>query len=130
MIAALVAALMFVSPVKIDLPPKIAAPAAVTAPAASNGRCVGYEPLLRRYSPGWNVTTMSRIAYRESRCRAGVRNWRSGSTGLFQVMPSNRRYIAARLHEGCSAAKLRNASFNNRAAAVLFRYDGYGPWAQ
>ena len=124
MIAALVAALMFVSPVKIDLPPKIAAPAAVTAPAASNGRCVGYEPLLRRYSPGWDVARMSRIMYRESRCKPGVRN-RSGATGLLQIMPLHCRWLA-----GCSVAALRQPAYNIRAAAALYRKQGMRAWSR
>ena len=32
--------------------------------ASSNGRCVGAEPLLSAYSPGWDVGRMSRIMYR------------------------------------------------------------------
>ena len=35
--------------------------------ASSGGRCVGWEGLLSRYSPGWPVERMSRIMYRESR---------------------------------------------------------------
>ena len=115
--------------------PRSPRPPPVTAPAASNRRCVGYEPLLRRYNPGWNVRRprdVAGIAGYKGRVVAPV----SGTGGrelqpaCSKIMPSNCRYIAARLHEGCSAAKLRNASFNVRAAAVLFRYDGYGPWAQ
>ena len=97
-------------------------------PAARGGRCTAYEGMLASNSPGWSVARMSQIMYRESRCRPGVRN-RSGATGLLQIMPSNCRYIAAKLHESCSAGKLQNAGFNIRAAKVLWKYGHYGPWA-
>ena len=96
---------------------------------SAHGRCVGAEPLLAQESPGWSVERMSRIMYRESRCRPDVRNGSSGSTGLLQVMPSNCRYIASKLGEPCTVSKLQDPRFNIRAGAVLYRYDGYGPWA-
>ena len=97
-------------------------------PAARGGRCTAYEGMLASNSPGWSVARMSAIMYRESRCQPGAHN-RSGATGLLQIMPSNCRYIAAKLHESCNASKLRNASFNIRAAKVLWRYGHYGPWS-
>ena len=39
---------------------------------SANGRCVGMEWALEHWSPGWDVTRMSRIMYRESRCTPGV----------------------------------------------------------
>jgi hypothetical protein len=94
----------------------------------SNGRCTGWEAKLAYYSPGWSVERMSRIMYRESRCRAGAHN-SAGANGLLQVMRSNCPFIARQLGESCSADKLRTADFNIRAARELFQYDGYGPWA-
>lgn len=94
---------------------------------SDNGRCIGAEALLSEYNPGWSIERMSRIMYRESRCKPYVRN-RSGATGLLQIMPSNCRYIANQLGESCSIAKLLDPVFNIRAATTLFDYDGYGPW--
>jgi hypothetical protein len=96
---------------------------------SANGRCVGAEPLLAYYSPGWSVERMSRIMYRESRCSPRVRNGSSGSTGLLQVMPSNCRYLAAQMGEPCTVARLSEPVYNVRAARELWEYDGYRPWA-
>ena len=92
--------------------------------SSSNGRCVGYEGLLARYSPGWNVQTMSRIMYRESRCNPGAYN-RSGATGLLQVLQSHCGWLAPRIG-GCN---LTNPSYNIRAAAELYRNGGSAHWA-
>ena len=94
---------------------------------SANGRCIGAERLLSAYNPGWNVERMSRIMYRESRCKPRVRN-ASGATGLLQIMPSNCRYIQNELGESCSIGKLQLPEFNIRAATTLYEYDGYGPW--
>lgn len=115
--------------VRIDPPaPPIAPPIPQFSDDSRNGRCIGAEGLLLTWSPGWSVERMSRIMYRESRCQPQVRN-PSGSTGLLQIMPSNCPYIAKHLGESCTVAKLKEPTFNVRAAAVLFDYDGYGPWA-
>jgi hypothetical protein len=92
--------------------------------ASSNGRCVGYEGLLAKYSPGWNVQAMSRIMYRESRCNPGAYN-ASGATGLLQVLRSHCGWLAPRIG-GCN---LTNASYNIRAAAELYRNGGSAHWA-
>ena len=70
---------------------------------------------------------MSRIAYRESRCQPTVRN-RSGSTGLLQVMPMHCAWLADVLG-GCSVQLLQDATYNIRAAAALWRRQGYQAWA-
>jgi hypothetical protein len=94
--------------------------------SSSNGRCVGYEDLLARYSPGWDVVKMSRIMYRESRCNAGAYN-RSGATGLLQILKSHCGWFAGQGLGGCN---LTNPSYNIRAAALLFQNGGYNHWAQ
>jgi hypothetical protein len=143
--AALVSALVLVAPFGLDLPPEIDATAVATAPAdrldppplpiesttsiatgssaVVDGRCVGWEPLLADYSPGWSIERMSRIMYRESRCQPAVRN-RSGATGLLQIMPMHCAWLA-----GCSVQMLRDAAYNIRAGAALWRRQGYQAWA-
>ena len=108
-------------------PPETAAPPTGSS-ASANGRCVGWEPLLAEYSPGWSVERMSRIAYRESRCQPSVRNRSSGSTGLLQIMPMHCAWLAGLLG-GCSVQLLQGAAYNIRASAALWRRDGYRPWA-
>lgn len=95
--------------------------------ASAAGRCTGWEPLLRYYSPGWDVARMSRIAYRESRCRPEVRN-PSGATGLLQLMPAHCRWLPGVLGEPCSVSKLQDPDYLIRAAAALWTRDGYAPW--
>ena len=95
--------------------------------ASSGGRCVGWEELLARFSPGWSTERMSRIMYRESRCRPEVRN-RSGSTGLLQVMPMHCAWLRDVLG-GCSVQLLQDATYNIRAAAAPWRRQGYQAWA-
>ena len=94
---------------------------------STGGRCTGWEALLRYYSPGWDVARMSRIAYRESRCRPEVRN-RSGATGLLQLMPAHCGWLDEALGEPCSVARLQTPAYLIRAAAALWRRDGYAPW--
>ena len=107
------------------------APAATDDPdpggssSSSNGRCVGYEGMLAAYSPGWDVTKMSRIMYRESRCDPGAYN-RSGATGLLQILKSHCGWLSGQIG-GCN---LTSPSYNIRAAAQLFRNGGYNHWAQ
>jgi hypothetical protein len=151
MIAALLA-LALVMPASLDLPPEVPIDVAATvsvpavrldpppptteatpAPSAGSsasagGRCVGWEPLLAEYSPGWSVERMSRIMYRESRCRPEVRN-RSGATGLLQVMASHCRWLVEQMGEWCTAGKLQDPDYNVRAAATLWLEQGYQAWA-
>ena len=118
----------------IRLDPPITAVEAVDDPvpagssASSNGRCTGYEPLLERYSPGWSVPAMSKVMYRESRCRPEVRNRHSTATGLLQVLGSHCVWLRDVL-DGCSVQLLQDATYNIRAAAELWRRQGMGAWA-
>lgn len=93
------------------------------------GRCVGMEPLLHRYSPGWDVARMSRIMYRESRCQPEVKNRRSSATGLLQILASHCRWLAEQMDEWCSMERLRDPVYNVRAGAVLWSEQGYRAWA-
>ena len=97
--------------------------------ASSGGRCVGWEPLLERYSPGWSVDRMSRIMYRESRCRPEVRNRHSSATGLLQILSSHCAWLTDQLGTWCTRARLNDPVFNVQAAAVLWREQGMGAWA-
>lgn len=96
---------------------------------SSAGRCVGAEPLLLRYSPGWDVQRMSRIMYRESRCQADARNRSSSATGLLQLLASHCRWLSAQMGTWCSRDRLTDPEFNVEAAAVLWDEQGYRAWA-
>jgi len=145
MIATLAALALVVAPTWLDLPPEIVEPATATqeaerldppAPptsvavetsgssASSGGRCVGWEGLLSSYSPGWSVERMSRIMYRESRCLPAARN-PSGASGLLQVMRSHCGWLAGAV----GPCDLFDAEYNVRAAAALWRRQGYGAWS-
>ena len=102
-------------------PPVTDAPLPSGSPDSADGRCVGWEPVLTFYSPGWDVGRMSRIMYRESRCKPGVRN-HSGATGLLQIMPVHCSWLP-------SPCNLTNPYFNIAAAAELWQRQGYGAWA-
>lgn len=150
MIAALLAAAaLAIAPVGLDLPPEIDVAATADAPAeraevpttievaepepagssaSSNGRCIGWEPLLEQYSPGWSTLRMSQVMYRESRCRPEVRN-RSGATGLLQILSSHCSWIAEQLDTWCTRARLNDPTFNVRAAAALWAEQGYSAWS-
>ena len=148
MIAVLTALLLAVSPAWLDLPPEIDVAAVATAPAvrldppappttapapgstaSSGGRCVGWEAMLARESPGWSVERMSRIMYRESRCQPGARNRSSSATGLLQVLASHCPWLARQLDTWCSRDRLTDPTFNLQAAAVLWVEQGYGAWS-
>jgi hypothetical protein len=72
---------------------------------------------------------MAAILHRESRCIPTAKNPRSSATGLAQILTSNCPYISRKLNEPCNRERLMDPVFNIRAAAVLYEYDGYGPWA-
>jgi hypothetical protein len=151
MIAALAALALVVAPASLDLPPEIVEPATATvqaerldppppapvetAPtlpgssASAGGRCVGWEALLERYSPGWDVTRMSRIAFRESRCQPDARNRSSSATGLLQLLASHCRWLAEQMDTWCTRERLTDPEFNVKAAAVLWDEQGYGAWS-
>ncbi len=148
MIAALAALALVVAPGALDLPPEgyIVEPAVAVVPAerldppppqpvetaptlpgssaSAGGRCVGWEGLLSRYSPGWSVERMSRIMHRESRCLPGAYN-KSGASGLLQVMRSHCGWLAGAV----GPCDLFDATYNVRAAAALWRKQGYQAWA-
>lgn len=121
---------------RVDPPPSTAEAETtkpIGMPAGSSksagGRCVGWEPLLAAVSPGWSVERMSRIAYRESRCQTGARNRSSTATGLLQILGSHCPWIAARLDDWCTRARLADPVFNLTASAALWREQGYGAWS-
>lgn len=112
---------------RLDEPaPPPATPTPTTESAG--GRCTGAEPLLADLSPGWDVTRMSRIAWRESRCIFDARNRTSTATGLLQVLASHCPWLARRLGEPCSRDRLTDPVYNVRAAAALWLEQGYGAW--
>jgi hypothetical protein len=91
-----------------------------------NGRCVGAEGLLALYSPGWNVTRMSGIMYRESRCDPSAKNSRSSATGLLQLLSSLHCPWLAKTLGPCD---LYDPDYNIRAGALLWEKSGYGAWS-
>lgn len=120
--------------VRIDPPPAPPSTEALPGPpagssASAGGRCVGWEPLLAEYSPGWSVERMSRIMWRESRCQPAADNRHSSATGLLQILSSHCRWLAARMGEWCSAGRLTDADYNVRAAAALWLEQGYRAWS-
>jgi len=106
-------------------PPPTEAPTPSFSSASSNGRCVGAEALLAYYSPGWNVTRMSGIMYRESRCDPSAKNSRSSATGLLQLLSSLHCPWLAKELGPCD---LYDPVYNIRAAALLWEKSGYGAW--
>ena len=94
--------------------------------ASSNGRCVGAEPLLAYYSPGWSVARMSQIMYRESRCDPSADNSRSSASGLLQILSS---LHCPWLNREVGPCNLYNPDYNVRAAAALWSKAGYGAWS-
>jgi hypothetical protein len=142
-VRALAALVLLIAPAMLDLPPEIDVAALASGPAvrldpptteaatpapggsgssvSAGGRCVGWEPLLAEHSPGWSVERMSRIMYRESRCRPEVRN-PSGATGLLQVMPMHCRWLP-------SPCALTDPTYNVTASAALWRKQGYEAWS-
>ena len=94
--------------------------------ASSNGYCVGAEPLLAYYSPGWNVRRMSGIMYRESRCDPSADNPNSSASGLLQLLSS---LHCGWLSSALGPCNLFNATYNIRAGALLWQKSGYGAWS-
>jgi len=89
-----------------------------------NGHCVGFEGLLAQYSPGWSVSRMSGIMYRESRCQPDASN--SCCSGLLQI---HRMHIPIEECNVWSRSDLYNPVKNICAAAWLWRVQGYGGWS-
>ena len=93
--------------------------------ASSNGRCVGAEGLLATLSPGWNVTRMSGIMYRESRCLPGASN--SCCSGLLQI---HKMHIPNLKHCGVySRSDLYDPVKNICAGAWVWDNAGYSAWS-
>lgn len=96
-------------------------------------RCRQWEPLLEAHNPGWDVSRMSRIAWRESRCQPEVRS-RTRDTGLLQINDVNHRFLSERFGQPVTVELLKNPMSNVAAAAELFKFwrraagDGYQPW--
>ena len=130
-----------------DLPPEINTAASATSPAvrldppttpeptttppppswsteSRNGHCVGFEGLLAQYSPGWSVSRMSGIMYRESRCQPGASN--ACCSGLLQI---HRMHIPIEECNVWSRSDFYNPVKNICAAAWLWRIQGYGGWS-
>ena len=146
---AIFVAVALIIPGHLDLPPEIdvaavasttaerldppttleAAPTLPGSSASSGGRCIGWEALLARESPGWDVIRMSRIAYRESRCLPGARNSSSTATGLLQILASHCGWLAHQMSTWCTRARLTDPEFNIRSAAELWRNGGYQHWS-
>jgi len=108
-----------------------------TAPgqAEAYGRCPQYEAALAQYAPrgGWNVTRMSQLAWRESRCTPNVRS-KSRDTGLLQINDVNLSYLTQKLGFPVTVAALKDPITNIRAAAKLCEFarrawgSCYFPW--
>lgn len=103
-------------------PPPLAPPA--FSGANDGRRCYGAEPLLAWYSPGWDVRRMAGIMWRESNCQPNAYN-RSGASGLLQVLASHCRWLSSRV----GPCDLFDPDYNIRAAAAIWREQGYGAWS-
>ena len=102
------------------------------ANAASNS-CPKWEPLLRRYFPAQVVPTMSRIAYRESRCNPGSLSVVRKSTGrpdvgLLQIQGSWATVTRATCKKQDVIKALLNAECNVKVARYLYDNGGLGHW--
>ena len=110
---------------------QIAAPEVVIAPppAPTAGRCTEWESTLEFFAPpqGWDVVRMSKIMYRESRCRPDVTSSTGCCHGLLQMHQMHVRNLAP-----CgvySASDLFSPGKNICSASILFqRAGGYSPW--
>lgn len=98
-----------------------------------NTRCAHMEPILKAYSPGWDVRRMSGIMARESNCLPTVRS-RTRDTGLLQINDVNLSWLSERAGFPVTVELLKNPYVNVYLAAELFRFwdrsvgNGYQPW--
>lgn len=100
------------------------------------GRCTQYEDLLMIHAPtiGWDVLRMSRLAWRESNCWAGIRSPTSDS-GLLQINDITLTFLNDQLGEPVDPFTLMNPVQNVRAAAALCTFwarngsSCYQPWS-
>lgn len=106
-----------------------------TIAPARPGRCVEWEPLLEAHArrTGWDVSLMSRIAYRESNCETDVRS-RTSDTGIFQINDINHDYLSRHFQVEVTVELLADPYWNIAAAAQLCIYwtrqgaGCYQPW--
>jgi hypothetical protein len=104
-------------------------------PIRGGGRCRVYEQLLQEYVPvvGWDVTRMSRLMWRESRCQPTVQS-KTHDSGLLQINRVNYPWLSMKLGRKVTARWLTVPANNVWAAAMLYRYakrawgNGYHPW--
>jgi len=102
------------------------APVPPVVVVASSRSCPQWEPMLTLYSPGWDVQRMSRIMWRESRCKPWVRN--SCCVGLLQIHEGHRGEIMRKLGIPWKRIDLTDPDINIRAAAMLWAESKYRPW--
>lgn len=100
-------------------------PAVAAAPAA---RCDQYKPLFQRH--GLPVAMFTRIAWRESGCRASsfVRDSDDLGGGLLGINLRGRLGSTWRRWCGATPANITSAEVNVRCAAVAYRKMGLRPW--
>ena len=129
MIAALIAGLCmclsgpYAQAKRLD-PPTPPPPPVLFTTDSVNGRCVGAEFLLEHFSPGWSVSRMEGIMYRESRCDPQASN--SCCSGLLQM---HRIHVPVPVCDVWSRADLYDPAKNVCAAAELWKSSGYGAWS-
>jgi hypothetical protein len=89
------------------------------AGASSPTSCPQYETALRTYAPpgGWDVTQMSAIMARESRCDPTAHSARD--SGLLQVNDVNLSWLTTQLGMVVDRTTLTDPTQNIRAAAAL-----------
>lgn len=106
----------------------------VTTPAPVAGRCTQYEALLAANAPkgGWDVTKMSQLMWRTSRCNPAKRT--GGVTGLLGISSSHGAALTKQLGTKVDRTTLTDPVLNIRAAAALCQWSTgigrscYRPW--
>lgn len=103
------------------------------------GRCTQWEPLLAAAGVGWDVARMSRILWRESRCKPDAYNRRTHDRGLGQVHWTS-RYWSVPMRSGfgplaqeCGITYLDQLfvpEVNIGCMAALYRAFGMKPWGR
>ena len=109
---------------------------AISIPAhasAATNSCPQWEPLLARHFPAKVVPTMSRIAYRESRCNPQSLSTVRKSTGrpdvgLMQIQGSWATVTRAVCKKQDVVKALLNAECNVKVAKYLYNNGGLGHW--
>lgn len=88
--------------------------------------CESYRPLFEKYD--WNVDTMMRIMYLESKCNPNALNdsprTRDYSVGLLQInLYGNLKY------DRPSASILKNPATNIKIGYEIYKHQGYNAWS-